>query len=113
MKRIPKAFPMNGYGESPITTSPFFSTNTSSKQPGLTETSAGIVTNVLQDYARHPDSIGVVTATHEARIMSEDGTRELPRGQIGEMAFRGPQIIKSYWNNPDVCLGDGDFTWPL
>lgn len=68
-----------------------------SKQYGLTETSAGIVTNVLYDYARHPDSIGVVTVTHEAKIMSEDGTIELPRGQIGEMWFKGPQVIKSYW----------------
>lgn len=69
---------------------------------GLTETTAGIITNVLYDYQRHPDSIGFVSCTHDVKVMNEDFTKEMPRGQIGELCWRGPQIIKSYWNNPEA-----------
>lgn len=76
----------------------------------MTETSAGIVTNVGEDYLRHPDSIGVPVVTHKVKIMNEEGTQEMPRGEIGEIWMYGPQIVKSYWNNPEATaksMGDG------
>jgi acyl-CoA synthetase (AMP-forming)/AMP-acid ligase II len=34
--------------------------------------------------------------------MSEDGSTELPVGEVGELWARGPQIVKGYWNRPDA-----------
>jgi long-chain acyl-CoA synthetase len=31
----------------------------------------------------------------------EDPTRDVPPGSAGELAIRGPQVMKGYWNRPD------------
>src|SRR5262249_38152073 len=46
-------------------------------------------------------SIGQPVPDTEVRIMDlETGTREMPVGEEGEIAIRGPQIMKGYWNRP-------------
>ncbi len=32
----------------------------------------------------------------------DDSTREVPRGENGELAICGPQVMKGYWNRPDA-----------
>ncbi len=46
-------------------------------------------------------SIGQPVPDTEVRIMDlETGTREMPVGEVGEVAIRGPQVMKGYWNRP-------------
>jgi long-chain acyl-CoA synthetase len=68
---------------------------------GMTETSATATTNIAEDYERKPASCGVPPATGEAKIMSGDG-RELPRGEVGELWYKGPVVVRGYWNDPQA-----------
>lgn len=44
-------------------------------------------------------SIGVPVFNTTARILDEHGN-EVPPGEIGEIAIRGPQVVPGYWNRP-------------
>ena len=65
---------------------------------GMTETSATAVSNGAEDYIRKPASCGVPSATGEAKIMSMEG-QELPRGEVGELWYKGPIVVRGYWQN--------------
>jgi long-chain acyl-CoA synthetase len=48
-------------------------------------------------------SIGVPLPDTQAKIMDlETGQRECAPGEIGELVVRGPQIMRGYWNNPEL-----------
>lgn len=48
------------------------------------------------------ESIGIPVMDTDVKIVDpDDRTRELPQGEIGELAARGPQIMKGYWKNPE------------
>ena len=77
---------------------------------GLTETSP--VTHVNPPLGSlKVGSIGLPIVDTEVRIMDLDGgEREMPVGEIGEIAIRGPQVMKGYWNKPqetELVLRDG------
>ena len=67
---------------------------------GMTETSATVTSHSAEDYLHRPDSCGPALPVSDLKIMSEDGTREMPVGDVGELWARGPQIVKGYWNDP-------------
>jgi long-chain acyl-CoA synthetase len=56
-------------------------------------------------------SIGLPLAGTEARIVDLDnGEREVAVGEVGEIAIRGPQVMRGYWNKPEetaLVLRDG------
>ncbi|HWA01004.1 MAG TPA: class I adenylate-forming enzyme family protein [Caulobacterales bacterium] len=78
-----------------------FPNSTAGQGWGMTETSATATSNVGEDYERKPASCGVPSATGEAKIMDADG-QELPRGEVGELWFKGPIVVRGYWNNPQA-----------
>ncbi len=45
-------------------------------------------------------SIGLPIANTDAQIVDETD-QEVPVGEIGELWVRGPQVMQSYWNNPE------------
>src|SRR2546425_1027341 len=48
---------------------------------------------------RKAGAIGVPIPNTDAKIVNmDDGVTEMARGEIGELAIRGPQIMKGYWN---------------
>ena len=69
---------------------------------GMTETSATFTSNNSEDYQNRPASCGPPAPVGELKIMSLDGTRELPVGEVGELWAKGPQIVKGYWGNPQA-----------
>ncbi|QPQ56055.1 long-chain fatty acid--CoA ligase [Allosphingosinicella flava] len=69
---------------------------------GLTE-SAGVVSTNPYDALNKPGTIGQPIPGTEIRLLDrEDPTRLAPEGEPGEIAVRGPQIMKGYWNRPEA-----------
>jgi long-chain acyl-CoA synthetase len=68
---------------------------------GLTETSPVTHTNFFWDRPRIKGSIGVPWPDTDVRIISLENGESLPPGEIGEIAIKGPQVMKGYWNRPD------------
>jgi long-chain acyl-CoA synthetase len=68
---------------------------------GLTEASPVTHANPLNGQ-RKVGSIGVPFPSTEARIVDlRRGKQEMPTGQIGELAVRGPQVMLGYWQKPE------------
>jgi len=67
---------------------------------GLTEASP--VCSVTRLHMQQkPGSIGVPIPGVEARIVDESD-RELPRGEIGELVVRGPNVMKGYYKDAEA-----------
>ncbi|MDJ0866384.1 MAG: AMP-binding protein [Myxococcota bacterium] len=68
---------------------------------GMTETNAYGPQNSGDDYLRKPTSAGRVVPVVELRVTGQDD-RPLPVGEVGEIWFRGPNLIRGYWNKPEA-----------
>ncbi|MDN7245930.1 AMP-binding protein [Planococcus shenhongbingii] len=67
---------------------------------GLTETSPVTHSNLLWG-ERKKGSIGLPYPDTDCKIFLPGTTEPVPNGQIGEIAIKGPQVMKGYWNRPD------------
>ncbi|MGW6417468.1 long-chain-fatty-acid--CoA ligase [Streptomyces sp. NPDC055055] len=66
---------------------------------GMSETSP-VVTFNHPDRPRKAGSIGTPIRDVEVRLLDEEGQDVAP-GEIGELAVRGPNLMKGYWNRPE------------
>jgi long-chain acyl-CoA synthetase len=64
---------------------------------GLTEASPVTHINPLEG-ARRVGSIGIPVPSTDAKIVDLVTREDLPAGQIGELAVKGPQVMRGYWN---------------
>ncbi len=67
---------------------------------GLTETSPVTHANFIW-HERVVGSIGVPWPNTDAIILRGGDYEPLPPGEIGEIAVKGPQVMKGYWNRPE------------
>ena len=69
---------------------------------GLTETSPVTHINPTNKKQRKFGSIGLPIADTICKIFDiETGTKELPIGEVGEIAIHGPQVFKGYYKKPE------------
>jgi long-chain acyl-CoA synthetase len=78
---------------------------------GLSETSPVLTMN-RHDLVDWTGSIGFPAPSTDIAILDPDG-KHLPVGETGEIAARGPQVMRGYWQRPDetvkVMTADGFF----
>jgi len=68
---------------------------------GMTETSATAVSNTGEDYEMKPASTGVPSPTGEVKIVG-DGDKALGPNEVGEIWYKGPIVVRGYWNKPEA-----------
>jgi long-chain acyl-CoA synthetase len=78
---------------------------------GLSETSPSASCNIVTAKA-YTGTIGVPLPSTYMKLLDDDG-KEVPPGQSGEIAIKGPQVMAGYWQRPDetakVMTPDGYF----
>jgi len=67
---------------------------------GMTETNGYGPGNSGDDYLSHPSSAGRVVPIMELEVRDEDD-QPVPAGERGEIWFKGPVLIRGYWNRPE------------
>ncbi|HEX5698363.1 MAG TPA: long-chain-fatty-acid--CoA ligase [Rhodoferax sp.] len=78
---------------------------------GLSETSPIATANPVVG-AEYSGSIGLPVPSTWLKLLDDDG-KEVPVGQSGEIAIKGPQVMAGYWQRPDetakAMTADGYF----
>jgi long-chain acyl-CoA synthetase len=78
---------------------------------GLSETSPSVTCNPTDSKA-YSGTIGLPLPSTYLKCLDDDGN-EVPPGQPGEIAIKGPQVMAGYWQRPDetakVMTADGYF----
>ncbi len=78
---------------------------------GLSETSPSATCNPV-DSTAYSGNIGMPLPSTDIRLLDDDGA-DVPAGQPGEIAIKGPQVMAGYWQRPDetakAMTADGFF----
>ena len=78
---------------------------------GLSETSPSATCNPV-DNTSYSGNIGLPMPNTDVKLIDDDGN-EVPVGERGEIAIKGPQVMAGYWQRPDetakVMTADGFF----
>ena len=68
---------------------------------GMTESSPGITMNPYKG-KKKVGSVGIPLPNTRVKLMDvNDGTKEVPIGEPGELIANGPQVMKGYFNKPE------------
>jgi len=69
---------------------------------GMTEL-GGLGTTHPHNATDRLGSIGIPLPLNEARVVDiADASRQLPRGEVGELMIRGPSVMEGYFGNPQA-----------
>lgn len=68
---------------------------------GMTETNAYGPGNTGDDYVKRDRSSGRTLPIMEIAVRDPEG-QDVPAGEVGEIWFNGPTLIRGYWNKPEA-----------
>lgn len=80
---------------------------------GLTETSPVTHANFIWETERTKGSVGVPWPDTDSCILGPDSSVPMKPGEVGEIAVKGPQVMKGYWNKPEDTEGTFRDGWFL
>ncbi len=69
---------------------------------GMTETNALGIGMIGDDYRARPEAAGKLHPPVQELRMLDDHGNDVPFGEIGEIAVKGPHIMRCYLNKPDA-----------
>jgi steroid-24-oyl-CoA synthetase len=77
---------------------------------GLTETTSAVATNLGVEFEARRDSVGRLNLTADLRVVDDKG-ETLDVGELGELCFRSPQVVRGYWNDEAATVASFRDGW--
>ncbi|MFE3188509.1 long-chain-fatty-acid--CoA ligase [Nocardia sp. NPDC059240] len=77
---------------------------------GMTETTGTTTVLMGEDAVVKIGSVGTPMLNVEVRVVDPD-MRDVAVGEVGEIVYRGPTVMKEYWNNPEATLAAFEGGW--
>lgn len=69
---------------------------------GLSEATVACSFGIAEREKHRMGSVGLPIQDTEIKIVdTEDFSKELPTGEVGEICVRGPQVMRGYWKKPE------------
>ena len=68
---------------------------------GLTETSSLTTVMPACDALRKAEATGLPVVGVRVKVVDDEG-RDLACGEVGELWIKGPNVVRGYWNKPEV-----------